>query len=153
MGPPKPNVPRRKKYNVSSRNVKDSTSVEVVLELGVTLSFMRVSFLFVSEIGQQLFAHLAATVDSLLVFRTQMRNPRDLRSEARRLGAPKLAVFDVDVVDELGQTQESGVAQIEARTQHLEGALVSLVRKLGLEHVEPQLIAFRLVALSGNELE
>ena len=53
------------------------------------------------------------------------------------LGAGELAVLEVDVVHDLGDRAERGLAQARALEQHLEGAAVALVGELGLEHVEP----------------
>jgi hypothetical protein len=73
--------------------------------------------------------------------------------DARRLRPVELAVLDVDVVDDLGDPAQPGVAQSGALDQDLEGAAVAFVGVFRLEHVEADLAAARPVARGGGELE
>src|SRR5207244_6764649 len=69
------------------------------------------------------------------------------------LCAAKLRVLAVDVVHDLADRAERGVAQSKPPEQRLEGAAVAFVRVLGLEHVEAQLAPVRRVTLGSDEFE
>src|SRR5262249_61433517 len=58
-----------------------------------------------------------------------------------------------DVVHDLRNRHECSVVETEARHEHLEGAEVTLVPELGLEHVEAELLRLGRVALGRHELE
>ena len=56
-------------------------------------------------------------------------------------------------MDDLGDRLERRVVRPACAEQDLEGAVVALVRELGLEHVEAELARLRHVALGRHELE
>src|SRR5438552_2047731 len=64
-----------------------------------------------------------------------------------------LLVFQIEVVDDLGDGLQSGVAQTESLGEHLKGAAAVLMGELGSGHVEPNLACCRAVAAPGHELE
>src|SRR5262249_50881022 len=65
--------------------------------------------------------------------------------EPGRLGATVLSVLEVDVVHHLRQRLKPRRPEPEARDQDLEGAAVTDVGELGLEHVEAQLAGSRAI--------
>src|SRR5207247_7187684 len=69
------------------------------------------------------------------------------------LCAAELRVLAIDVVHDLADRAQRGVAQSKPPEQRLEGAAVPFVRVLGLEHVEAQLALTRRVALGSHEFE
>src|SRR5688572_13510816 len=88
-----------------------------------------------------------------LVLAMQERDPGDLCSDALGFGPAELGVPQIDVVNDVRDGAKPWLFEIEALAQNLERAAVALVRKFGLEHVEPQLARFRGVAFRRNELE
>src|SRR6185436_8276705 len=66
---------------------------------------------------------------------------------------PEPLVLEVEVVHDLGEGPQCGVAQADFGEQHLEGALLAPMRVFGVGHVEAQLIALRLVTRRSDELE
>ena len=73
--------------------------------------------------------------------------------EAECVLAAKFRVLEVDVVNDLGDRMEPRITQREAGEEHLERAAVALVRKLRVEHVEPELAWPGAVVLANDELE
>src|SRR4051794_1697893 len=106
-----------------------------------------------AEVGVKVLEHRAAAGEALLVVAGRGADAGDQGLDPVRLEAAKLAVLEVDVVHDLGDRPERGLAKARALEQHLEGAAVALVRELGLEHVEPELAGHRHIPLRGHELE
>src|SRR5262249_14275621 len=82
--------------------------------------------------------------------------PRDAGDEvvdAGGLVAAHLRVFQVAVVDDLGDSSESWLFEVERAEHHLEGAELAIVRERGIEHVEAYLARGRGVPSRRNELE
>src|SRR4051812_45652789 len=77
----------------------------------------------------------------------------DQRSDPCDLGAAELVVLEIDIVDDLRDGAKRRVFQCAAIEQDFERALVALVRKLGLEHVEAKLAIFRSIPLAGYKFE
>src|SRR5260370_19044481 len=59
----------------------------------------------------------------------------------------------MDVVDDFGDWAKSGVVQLQALKQHLKGAAIAFVGKIGLEHVEADFPVLGLIPACGNEFE
>src|SRR5262249_10841297 len=64
-----------------------------------------------------------------------------------------LAVLQVDVMNDLGDRTEGAVLEPRSRDEDLEGALVTVVGELRLEHVEADLARLGTIPAGGNELE
>src|SRR5262249_8368892 len=77
----------------------------------------------------------------------------DQRPDAGDLGAAELAVFEIDVMDDLRDGAQRRVLQRAALQQHFERAFVALVGELGFEHVEAQFAFAGAISLAGYEFE
>src|SRR6185369_16057091 len=91
-----------------------------------------------AEVGIEIVEDGASGRDPRLVVRVR-HDAGDQALDAGAFLAAELAVLQIDVVDDLGDRLEGGVAKPAAREQHLEAAAIALVGELGLEHVEAQL--------------
>src|SRR4029077_14902560 len=56
--------------------------------------------------------------------------------DARCLLAAKLPILQIDVMDNLCDSADGGLVNSRAFHQHLQGATVTLMRKLRLEHIK-----------------
>src|ERR1700753_4101421 len=73
----------------------------------------------------------------------------DARNEVRYAGClftSKLAILEIDVVDDLGDRLERRISETGARQQDLEAATIAFMRELAFEHIEAQLAFLRDVA-------
>src|SRR3954447_3889062 len=105
------------------------------------------------EIFVEVVEHLGATRDAIRVILGRHADPFDQRPDAGDLRPAEFVVLQVDVVDDFRDGAQRRVFWHAALQQHLERALVALMRELGLEHVETQFGRIRAISLSGYELE
>src|SRR5262245_3649916 len=101
----------------------------------------------------EIVEHFGAACDALQVIRRRKRNAVDQCPDANGFIAAEFVVLEVDVVNDLRNGAERRILARDAIEQHLEGALVALVREFRLEHVEAQLAFGSAIALAGDELE
>src|SRR5262245_2664277 len=104
------------------------------------------------EIFVEVVEHLGAARDAFRVVLGRDADALDQRPDARDLGTAELVVLEVDVVDDLADGAQRRVLERAALEQHLERALVALVRELGLVHVETQLAVGRAISLAPHDL-
>ena len=97
--------------------------------------------------------HGPAAREALLVVAMRRRYTRDQGVDASELLASELRVLQIDVMNDLRERTERGVVEPETRDEDLERAAVTIVRELGLEHVEADLTAFGTVTAGRHELE
>src|SRR5262245_7089272 len=76
----------------------------------------------------------------------------DRAAYARSLFAAELVVVQIEVMDDLADRRQRGVAKAHPLDEHLERATVADVRELGLEHVEAELAWLGQVPLRRHEL-
>src|SRR5687768_8648646 len=81
------------------------------------------------------------------------RDRIDRQAETDRLFATALVVFEIAVVDDLGERIERAISNATTQKQHLERATSPLVRIFTLEHVEAQLPGLRPVRFARDELD
>src|ERR1700686_2794515 len=115
--------------------------------------WLRSAATFASEGLIQIVEHRNAAFEPLPVVLAEHRDTLDQPSDPAGLIPPKLAVFQVDIVDDLTDRRERRVGQAQPGQQHLERAAVALVGELGLEHVEPYFVRLRHIAFGRDELE
>src|ERR1700726_5029128 len=95
----------------------------------------------------------SALGDSLLVV---LIGHGDARNEVRYAGcllAPKLAILEINVVDDLGDSLDRRNREAGARQQGLEAATIGFMRELAFEHIEAQLAFLRDVAFARHEAD
>src|SRR5919204_1760738 len=80
-------------------------------------------------------------------------NSREHALDAARILALELAVAEIDLMHDFRDLRECRILEVKSAQQRLESAAIALVRVLRVEHVEPELTRFRLVALWSDELE
>src|SRR5436190_1290052 len=106
-----------------------------------------------AEVLVEVVEHGGPTLEPGLVIPVAHGDARDQPVDAGRLGATELPVFQIDVVDDLGDGTHRRIVYPEPGEQDLEGAEIALVRELGLEHVEAELAALGTVSLARYEFE
>src|SRR5436305_3033088 len=94
-----------------------------------------------------------AAVEAVQVLGVGERQAIDELQDAGRIGAAELRIFQIDVVDDLGDLGDPWIAQFETRDQGLERAAIPLVGELAPDGVEPHLARRRLGALRIGEAE
>src|SRR5262249_25890244 len=72
---------------------------------------------------------------------------------ARGFGPAKFRFLQIDVVDDLRNSSQRVVANVETIEQHFECAEISFMRKFRIEHVKAQFIRLRPIAFGSDELE
>src|SRR5215471_18951120 len=93
-----------------------------------------------------------ASPHSFVVFSCGVDDAIDEQADASGLGPAEPILFQIDVMDDLGNRGERGVsAQIELRQQRFERALVALMREVAADHVEPDLPGTTRLARRVNE--
>src|SRR6516225_12020953 len=105
------------------------------------------------EIFVDVIEDLAAARNALRIVLGRDTDAFDQRPDAGDFGAAELAVFEIDVMDDFRDGAQRRVLQRAPLQQHFERAFVTLVRELGLEHVEAQLAFVGAIALAGYEFE
>src|SRR5262245_65221235 len=108
---------------------------------------------FAAEVLVEAIENRAAVCQPFFIVPVGHREARDQRLDARDLRPAELTVLQVDVVNDLRDGTERRIVEPEACQEDLEGALVPIVRELGLEHVEAELAGSRRVTLRDDELE
>src|SRR5207247_3267616 len=106
-----------------------------------------------AEVLVEVVEHGGPSLEPGLVIPVAHGDARDQPVDAGRLGATDLPVFQIDVVDGLGDGTHCRIVYREPGEQDLEGAEIALVRELGLEHVEAELAALGTVSLARYEFE
>src|SRR3954468_18549944 len=117
---------------VADTGVSTTTSVWVIRLLLNHFS----SITFPAKVFVKILEHGRSAVQAPAVVVRCGRDAGNQRLDARRLLPPELAVLQVDVVDDLGDGLECRFRLAQPGQQDLEGAVIALVRVLGLEHVE-----------------
>src|SRR5438105_3772129 len=79
--------------------------------------------------------------------------PRDCCRHTGGLRPSELRVFQIDVVNDLRERADARLPDRETLHEHLEGAVVSLVREFRVEHVEANLSWLWPVPFRRYELE
>src|SRR5438552_14568734 len=77
----------------------------------------------------------------------------DHHGHPRHFRAIEFRLFQIDVVNDLGDGAHGRIVDAQALDQHLERAAVALVREFGIERVEADFVRFGRVVLSLHELE
>src|ERR1041384_8204579 len=77
------------------------------------------------EVRVQAIEHRRCGGDALLVVARDRADAVDRAAHARRFLAAELVVVQIEVVDDLSDRGERGVAEAHALDQHLEGAAVA----------------------------
>src|SRR5207247_331753 len=94
-----------------------------------------------AEVLVEVVEHGGPTLEPGLVIPVAHGDARDQPVDAGRLGATELPVFQIDVVDDLGDGTHCRIVYREPGEQDLEGAGIALVRDLGVAHAEAELAA------------
>src|SRR5262249_19350418 len=105
------------------------------------------------EILVEVIEHFGPTRDPLRVILGRRADTLHKRSNPCDFSSPEFAVLEIDIVDDLGDGAQRCVLEAAAIEQHLEGALVALVREFRLEHVETQFALLRSIAFARDEFE
>src|SRR6266508_3307186 len=105
------------------------------------------------EVRIEIVERGGGAIDALGIVRMGERNAFDQSSDAVCFRPAETLFLQIDVVHDLGDRAQRAIAPADMIEKHLERAAVPLVRELGLEHVEADLIARRRVFLRAHEAE